>query len=58
MVKVILHAFLCYICSAITSSLCLKVQCPLEVVNLGASRDVAVLDFSYKFGSAAVCDLT
>lgn len=25
-----------------------QVQCPLEVVNLRASRDVAVLDFSYK----------
>ncbi|XP_009769671.1 AP-2 complex subunit alpha-1-like [Nicotiana sylvestris] len=27
-----------------------QVQCPLEVVNLHPSRDVAVLDFSYKFG--------
>ncbi|KAL6202901.1 hypothetical protein ACLB2K_026605 [Fragaria x ananassa] len=27
-----------------------QVQCPLEVVNLWPSRDVAVLDFSYKFG--------
>ncbi|KAB1227334.1 AP-2 complex subunit alpha-2 [Morella rubra] len=27
-----------------------QVQCPLEVVNLRPSRDVAVLDFSYKFG--------
>ncbi|XP_030522731.1 AP-2 complex subunit alpha-1-like isoform X1 [Rhodamnia argentea] len=31
-----------------------QVQCPLEVVNLRPSRDVAVLDFSYKFGSHAV----
>ncbi|XP_072962423.1 AP-2 complex subunit alpha-2-like isoform X1 [Typha angustifolia] len=31
-----------------------QVQCPLEVVNLRASRDVAVLDFSYKFGTAMV----
>lgn len=31
-----------------------KVQCPLEVVNLRPSRDVAVLDFSYKFGTNAV----
>lgn len=31
-----------------------QVQCPLEVVNLRASRDVAVLDFSYKFGTIAV----
>ncbi|XP_010933729.1 AP-2 complex subunit alpha-2 [Elaeis guineensis] len=29
-----------------------QVQCPLEVMNLRASRDVAVLDFSYKFGTA------
>ncbi|XP_022729205.1 AP-2 complex subunit alpha-2-like isoform X2 [Durio zibethinus] len=28
-----------------------QVQCPLEVVNLWPSRDVAVLDFSYKFGT-------
>ncbi|KAK1322643.1 AP-2 complex subunit alpha-1 [Acorus calamus] len=27
-----------------------QVQCPLEVVNLRPSRDLAVLDFSYKFG--------
>ncbi|XP_050368388.1 AP-2 complex subunit alpha-1-like [Argentina anserina] len=27
-----------------------QVQCPLEIVNLRPSRDVAVLDFSYKFG--------
>lgn len=31
-----------------------QVQCPLEVVNLHPSRDVAVLDFSYKFGNNAV----
>lgn len=31
-----------------------QVQCPLEVVNLRASRDVAILDFSYRFGTAAV----
>lgn len=31
-----------------------QVQCPLEVVNLRASRDFAILDFSYKFASAAV----
>ncbi|XP_027084419.1 AP-2 complex subunit alpha-1-like [Coffea eugenioides] len=31
-----------------------QVQCPLEVVNLRPSRDVAVLDFSYKFSSHAV----
>ncbi|KAJ4744633.1 AP-2 complex subunit alpha-2 [Rhynchospora pubera] len=31
-----------------------QVQCPLEVINLRASRDVAVLDFSYKFGTAVV----
>ncbi|KAH7668360.1 Adaptor protein complex AP-2 alpha subunit protein [Dioscorea alata] len=31
-----------------------QVQWPLEVVNLRASRDVAVLDFSYKFGTIAV----
>jgi AP-2 complex subunit alpha len=30
------------------------VQIPLEVVNLHASRDVVVLDFSYKFGTALV----
>ncbi|URE08159.1 Alpha adaptin AP2, C-terminal domain, partial [Musa troglodytarum] len=29
-----------------------QVQCPLEFVNLRASRDVAVLDISYKFGTA------
>nr|XP_027187497.1 AP-2 complex subunit alpha-1-like isoform X2 [Cicer arietinum] len=28
-----------------------QVQCPLEVTNLHPSRDVAVLDFSYKFGN-------
>ncbi|XP_075512991.1 AP-2 complex subunit alpha-1-like isoform X1 [Primulina tabacum] len=27
-----------------------QVQCPLEVINLRPSRDLAVLDFSYKFG--------
>ncbi|KAK9690130.1 hypothetical protein RND81_09G107100 [Saponaria officinalis] len=31
-----------------------QVQCPLEVVNLRPSRDVAVLDFSYKFGTSMV----
>ncbi|KAK8339048.1 hypothetical protein V6Z12_A08G008300 [Gossypium hirsutum] len=31
-----------------------QVQCPLEVVNLRPSRDVAVLDFSYKFGTHMV----
>ncbi|XP_071721860.1 AP-2 complex subunit alpha-2-like [Rutidosis leptorrhynchoides] len=31
-----------------------QVQCPLEIVNLRPSRDVAVLDFSYKFGTDAV----
>ncbi|MBA0739873.1 hypothetical protein Gogos_013101, partial [Gossypium gossypioides] len=31
-----------------------QVQCPLEVVNLRPSRDVAVLDFSYKFGTNMV----
>lgn len=31
-----------------------QVQCPLEVVNLRASRDLAVLDLSYKFGTAVV----
>ncbi|XP_028756850.1 AP-2 complex subunit alpha-1 [Neltuma alba] len=31
-----------------------QVQCPLEVINLHPSRDVAVLDFSYKFGSDMV----
>ncbi|URE08161.1 Alpha adaptin AP2, C-terminal domain, partial [Musa troglodytarum] len=30
----------------------IQVQCPLEFVNLRASRDVAVLDISYKFGTA------
>ncbi|KAE8697032.1 AP-2 complex subunit alpha-2 [Hibiscus syriacus] len=28
-----------------------QVQCPLEIVNLQPSRAVAVLDFSYKFGT-------
>lgn len=31
-----------------------QVQCPLEVVNLRPSRDVAVLDLSYKFGTNMV----
>ncbi|OMO58285.1 hypothetical protein CCACVL1_25502 [Corchorus capsularis] len=31
-----------------------QVQCPLEVANLRPSRDVAVLDFSYKFGANMV----
>ncbi|XP_078160868.1 AP-2 complex subunit alpha-1-like [Carex rostrata] len=31
-----------------------QVQCPIEVINLRASRDVAVLDFSYNFGATAV----
>lgn len=31
-----------------------QVQCPLEVVNLRPSRDVAVLDFGYKFGTDLV----
>ncbi|KAJ9188744.1 hypothetical protein P3X46_000111 [Hevea brasiliensis] len=31
-----------------------QVQCPLEVLNLHPSRDVAVLDFSYKFGTNMV----
>ncbi|KAG8644694.1 hypothetical protein MANES_11G155700v8 [Manihot esculenta] len=31
-----------------------QVQCPLEVLNLRPSRDVAVLDFSYKFGTNMV----
>ncbi|XP_043704839.1 AP-2 complex subunit alpha-1-like [Telopea speciosissima] len=31
-----------------------QVQCPLEVVNLRPSRDLAVLDFSYKFGTTVV----
>ncbi|XP_077235889.1 AP-2 complex subunit alpha-1-like [Tasmannia lanceolata] len=31
-----------------------QVQCPLEVLNLRPSRDVAVLDFSYKFGTPMV----
>jgi hypothetical protein len=30
------------------------VQCPLEIINLHPSRDVAVLDFSYKFGNDMV----
>lgn len=31
-----------------------QVQCPLEVTNLRPSRDVAVLDFSYMFGTKMV----
>ncbi|KAE9600571.1 putative adaptor protein complex AP-2, alpha subunit [Lupinus albus] len=31
-----------------------QVQCPLEVINLHPSRDVAVVDFSYKFGNNVV----
>ncbi|XP_052189954.1 AP-2 complex subunit alpha-1-like [Diospyros lotus] len=31
-----------------------QVQCPLEVINLRPSRDIAVLDFSYKFGTHVV----
>ncbi|CAI0398116.1 unnamed protein product [Linum tenue] len=31
-----------------------QVQCPLEIMNLRPSRDVAVLDFSYKFGPTMV----
>ncbi|KAG5515677.1 hypothetical protein RHGRI_036653 [Rhododendron griersonianum] len=31
-----------------------QVQCPLEVINLRPSRDAAVLDFSYKFGTHMV----
>ncbi|XP_052288164.1 AP-2 complex subunit alpha-1-like isoform X2 [Citrus sinensis] len=31
-----------------------QVQCPLEVMNLRPSRDVAVLDFSYKFNTNMV----
>ncbi|KAM3374229.1 AP-2 complex subunit alpha-1 [Capsicum galapagoense] len=31
-----------------------QVQCPLEVVNLRPSRDLAVLDFSYNFGAQLV----
>ncbi|XP_022986236.1 AP-2 complex subunit alpha-1-like [Cucurbita maxima] len=31
-----------------------QVQCPLEVVNVHPSREVAVLDFSYKFGNDLV----
>ncbi|KAL1345538.1 hypothetical protein HN51_019263 [Arachis hypogaea] len=31
-----------------------QVQCPLEVINLRPSRDVSVLDFSYKFGNDMV----
>ncbi|XP_027343691.1 AP-2 complex subunit alpha-1-like isoform X2 [Abrus precatorius] len=31
-----------------------QVQCPLEIINLHPSRDVAVLDFYYKFGNNMV----
>ncbi|KAJ4970513.1 hypothetical protein NE237_003612 [Protea cynaroides] len=31
-----------------------QVQCPLEVANLRPSRDLAVLDFSYMFGTTPV----
>lgn len=31
-----------------------QVQCPLEITNLHPSRDVAVIDFSYKFGNDMV----
>ncbi|XP_010541301.1 PREDICTED: AP-2 complex subunit alpha-2-like isoform X2 [Tarenaya hassleriana] len=31
-----------------------QVQCPVEVMNIRPSRDVAVLDFSYKFGTNMV----
>ncbi|KNA10505.1 hypothetical protein SOVF_143840 [Spinacia oleracea] len=31
-----------------------QVQCPLEIVNLRPSRDVSVLDFSYKFATSMV----
>ncbi|KAH7837644.1 hypothetical protein Vadar_016227 [Vaccinium darrowii] len=31
-----------------------QVQCPLEVINLCPSRDVAVIDFSVKFGTLMV----
>ncbi|KAI5592601.1 hypothetical protein BDE02_04G163400 [Populus trichocarpa] len=31
-----------------------QVQCPLELMNLHPSRDAAVLDFSYKFGTNMV----
>ncbi|KAB5561569.1 hypothetical protein DKX38_006526 [Salix brachista] len=31
-----------------------QVQCPLELMNLHPSRDVAVLEFSYKFGTNMV----
>ncbi|OWM68960.1 hypothetical protein CDL15_Pgr025147 [Punica granatum] len=31
-----------------------QVQCPLEVTNLRPSRDIAVLDFSYTFGTSVV----
>ncbi|XP_052184926.1 AP-2 complex subunit alpha-1-like isoform X2 [Diospyros lotus] len=31
-----------------------QVQCPLEIINLQPSRDLAVLDFSYKFGTHVI----
>ncbi|MCO5559346.1 hypothetical protein L7F22_012944 [Adiantum nelumboides] len=31
-----------------------QVQCPLEIINLHASRDFAVLDFSYSYGNVPV----
>ncbi|RDX61091.1 AP-2 complex subunit alpha-2, partial [Mucuna pruriens] len=31
-----------------------QVQCPIEIINLHPSRDVAVLDFSYKFSTSMV----
>ncbi|KAI8524239.1 hypothetical protein RHMOL_Rhmol13G0134900 [Rhododendron molle] len=31
-----------------------QVQCPLEVINLRPSREAAVLDFSYKFGTQMI----
>ncbi|KAM7522468.1 hypothetical protein LguiA_012370 [Lonicera macranthoides] len=34
-----------------------QVQCPLEVSNLCASRDVAVLDFSYRSGTSVVVNV-
>ncbi|KAL5981948.1 hypothetical protein ACLOJK_016015 [Asimina triloba] len=40
--------------SLMKSSVLVQVQCPLEVVNLRPSRDVAVLDFSYKSGTTMV----
>ncbi|KAI5065138.1 hypothetical protein GOP47_0019833 [Adiantum capillus-veneris] len=31
-----------------------QVQCPLEIINLQASRDLAVLEFSYSYGNVPV----